>query len=265
MLIAPATESKDAVRVGKRANATRICAVFLLLERRNAWHSTKLNQYSSSAPLFSNFHAASLAAETRRKAGSYFVISSKVALTFDFGKQSIVVVNLNTSKPFERWSLPPALAQRRSPLTPEDVFKSFSPSYFGHQASGWNAHGPEANLITGVASSDALSPYFQEKPLARWVSYIESGIMLFSHVSGENVDISALDKIAWDMGRRGLTERRADVRRLRVHQLAAQLLVDTKAVRHVLEHLGKPAKGPRSWVERPTVEEVRLLLSQDGG
>ena len=263
MLIAPATVSKDAARVGKRAHAARICAVYLLLERRNAWHSTKLNQYSSSEPLFSDFHTASLAAETRRKAGSYFVISSKLALTFDFGKQSVVVVNLNTSKPLERWSLPPGLVQRKAPLTPEDVLRAFSPSYFGHQASGWNVVGPEPTVITGVAHSDALSSYVQEKPLSRWVSFIESGTMLYSRASEGSVDFSALDQIAWNMGRRGLTEARADVRRFRVSQLAAQLQIDSKAVRHLLENLGKPAKGPRSWVDAHTVEEVRQLLSQD--
>lgn len=183
MLIAPAKVSKDAERVGKRANAARICVVYLLLERRNAWHSTKLNQYSSSEPLFTDFQAAALASETRRKAGSYFVISGKLALAFDFGKQSVVVVNLNTSKPFVTWSLPLALVQRRSPLTPEDVFRAFSPSYFGHCGSGWNVDGPEPTIISGVARSDALSSYVQEK-LPRWVSQIKSGKMLYSRVSG---------------------------------------------------------------------------------
>lgn len=88
--------------------------------------------------------------------------------------------------------------------------------------------------------------------------------MLYSRVSGGNVDLSAMDQIAWNLGHRGLTETRADVRRLRVNQLAAQLQVDNKAVRHLLENLGKSARGPRSWVDTQTVEEVRMSYFQDG-
>ena len=261
MFIAPATVSKDVARIGKRAHAVRICVVYLVVERRNAWHGKRLNQYSSSEPLFSDFHTASLAAETRRKAGSSFMITSKLALTFDFGKRSVVVVNLNSPKPFERWSLPLTLVHRKAPLTSGDVFRAFSCNYFGHQATGWRLDGPEPTVIVGVANSAALSSYVQEKPLWLWTSYIESGTMLYSRFSGRNIDFSALDHIAWNLGRRGLTEERADVRSLRVNQLAAQLKVDTKAVRQLLEHLGKPAKGPRSWVDAPTVEETRLLFS----
>lgn len=72
-----------------------------------------------------------------------------------------------------------------------------------------------------------------------------------------------MDYVAWHLGHRGLTKTPADIRQLRVNQLAAQLQVDSKAARQLLEHLGKPAKGPRSWVDPETVEEVRQLFSQD--
>src|SRR5687768_7629443 len=107
MLIAPIWFPRDNPLIGERALKARLSIVYLLLERRNTWHSTMLNQYSASAPLFTNLQAARSAAETRRKAGSHFVIKDKPALAFDFGKQSLVVVNLNVSKPFANWTLPP--------------------------------------------------------------------------------------------------------------------------------------------------------------
>lgn len=263
MLIAPVSVRRDAALLKERAVKARPCIVYLLLERRNAWHSTTLNQYSSSAPLFSSFHAARSAAESRRKAGSYFVIADKPALTFDFEMQSLVVVDLNTSKPFAKWALPPAMADRKSPVSADEVLRAFSESYFGQQSSGWNVRGSDPTVVIGVAESKALSPYVEETTFTRRASYIQSGLMLYSSGAKEDIDSSALLRLAWLMGQRGLTEARADLQRLRVIQLAAQLQVDTKTVRDLLEQIGAPAKGPRSWVEPQTVEEMRLRFLPD--
>lgn len=216
-----------------------------------------LNQYSASAPLFTNLQAARSAAETRRKAGSHFVIKDKPALAFDFGKQSLVVVNLNVSKPFANWTLPPNMANRKSAVPAEDVLQAFSENYLGHPTSGWN--GPHPTVVIGITDSKALSPHVKEGARTLWASYVQSGSMLYRTYTGQAVDFSALDHIAWEMGHRGLTDEPAEPRHLRVYQLAAQLRVKTKSVRELLEQIGTPAKGPRSWIEPHTVEEVRRL------
>lgn len=260
MLIAPISTRREAALLHERTHMVRTCIVYLLLERRNAWHSTRLNQYSSSQPAFTSLTAAKLAAEARRKAGSYFVIEETPALAFDLDRKSLVVINLNTAQPFKNWAFPSSFSHRESPLLAKEVLQAFSEEYVGLKTSGW-IHGPVPTVLIGVTETPALSVRVGESACKRWVSHVVSGAMLYTcPSSGQDVNPCALDHIAWVMGHRGLTEAPTDSQRLRVSHLATQLQMDTRTLRVLLEDLGAPAKGPRSWIEPRTVEEVRMRL-----
>jgi hypothetical protein len=74
--------------------------VTLLVEGRNAWHSTWIREYQDNAVMFTNQSSARLAAEYRRKQGSVFYVFDAPALLLLSVHTNCIVTDFHTENPF---------------------------------------------------------------------------------------------------------------------------------------------------------------------
>lgn len=80
--------------------------------------------------------------------------------------------------------------------------------------------------------------------------------MYFNTVRKSRSNPSHLDRIIGELDH--LTHKD-----LRVHEIAAKFRIKSSAVLDLLETVGSPAKGPRSWVDASNVERIRAQLRTD--
>ncbi|TFB48702.1 hypothetical protein [Cryobacterium tagatosivorans] len=173
----------------------------MLTRRRNAWHSTTINQYFSTEPLFTDLAAAERAAEKRRERGTYFEIDAGPVLVCDLGDSSLVVSHLNTSQPFANWTAPRHLTEGDTPVTGLDLVKSFGELYFRDAESGWPLHAGQPTVIVGIVSSFSLSIDVGDAPFTVRRSEVEAGEMYFTEVRTDVIDTTAVARIAEELGR----------------------------------------------------------------
>lgn len=254
MLISPVSLPRDMDLLD--GNITRVLRsdVHLLTARRNAWHSTKINQYSVNAATFTTASSARSSAHQRRKAGTYFEIDEMPALVFVLDELALVVMHLNVSPSFRSWKAPSALAGRDSPMTGIEAFNIFSSVNYRESVSGWGLRDGEPDVIIGLADSNALSSSTGRRQLQLERSSVDSsGWMYFNTVRKSRSNPSHLDRIIGELDH--LTHRD-----LRVHEIAARFRITSSTVLGLLETVGSPAKGPRSWVDASNVERIRAQL-----
>ncbi|MFL0411132.1 hypothetical protein ACH0AH_08145 [Microbacterium paludicola] len=77
---------------------------FLVVRKRNAWHSTTSNQYRSESALFASLSAAESAAEMWRGRGSRFVIEEQPAIAVLSPYGAVITADVNAPKPFGGWN-----------------------------------------------------------------------------------------------------------------------------------------------------------------
>ncbi len=249
MLIKSVSRYRHKELLERNVTSVRGTVVYVLTARRNAWHSTRISRYSSDEAIFTNAASARLAAEGRRKAGTYFVVAELPALVFDLHDISLVAVHLNVLPPFKTWKPPLNLSQRRATLSGSEVVEAFGSSHYRSKESGWRIHDGEPTVILGVVARGHC-----QRPLKRRfsveVSYIESHRMYFRTARQSQISCSHIERIAGELGH--LVKQP-----LRVHQLARELGVSSSYLRAMLEGHGHSAKVARSWLDAETVEEAR--------
>jgi hypothetical protein len=82
--------------------------LFFLTKNRNAWHAIKINRFDKKS-FFLSLKDAELAAESRRKNGTSFLIKEIPGLFFDFENYYIFIVQINTNQPLLDYSKTPTL------------------------------------------------------------------------------------------------------------------------------------------------------------
>ena len=201
MLIAPVSPQRDDHLLGCSVLTTGRSVGYMLTRRRNAWHSTTINQFNSSEPLFTNLATAERAAERRRERGTYFEIDAGPVLVCDLGDSSLVISQLNTPQPFANWKAPRNLAEGDTPMTGLDLVKSFGELYFRDAESGWPVHSGQPTVIVGIVSSFSLLVAIGHEPFAVRRSQVEAGEMFFKMARTELIDTTAVDRVAKELGR----------------------------------------------------------------
>ena len=175
MLIKPVSFTRDQQALDTPVAYIRRSDIHLLTARRNAWNSTILNHYSTSAPAYSTVFSARTAAEQQRKPGTYFEIDELPSLVFDLDGLSLVVTHINASPRFKSWKIPAEMTDRDSPLTGREVFNLFAASRYRDATSGWRASDGEPDVLVGIVESSALQTSFGQHPISLKRSRIESG------------------------------------------------------------------------------------------
>lgn len=200
MLIKPVSLHRDLHQLDTPVAYIRRSDVHLLTARRNAWHSTTLKRYSTTAPAFSTVTSACESAELRRRPGTYFVIDEKPSLVFDLAELSLVVTHLNASPPFRSWEIPEAMTDRDSPITGLEVFNMFAGSRYRDGASGWRISDGEPDIIVGIVESAALATSDRGQILLRRSSIQSSGRMTFSIEQRTDANAAHLERIIEGLG-----------------------------------------------------------------
>lgn len=201
MLIKPVSLPRDLHLLDTPAAYIRRSDVHLLTARRNAWHSTTLNHYRTTAPAFSTVTSACESAELRRRPGTYFVIDEKPSLVFDLAGLSLVVIHLNASPRFRSWKIPAEMTARNSPITGLDVFKMFAGSNYRQATSGWGISDGEPDVILGIVESAALATSDDQRQIQLRRSSIKSGgRMTFSIEQSTDANAAHLERIIEELG-----------------------------------------------------------------
>lgn len=252
MLITP-VNLHDLGSVDIPVTAVAQCEVHLLAARHNAWHGNTTNYYTNQEPIFTDWNSAGIAAERRRKSGTYFEITQKPALAFGLiGGRSLVVTHLNTSRPFKSWVIPPSLLQHRSPILGTTVLHGFNSS-LGLPDSGWPECGPDLTMILGTVESSFLT-IANKRKFEQRISYVDAGEMYFPVDSRRIVSTTYIRRIIAELGT-------SAYERIRVHQLADQLQVKSSEVIGLLPEATGLAVDARSWVDVRTANKIRTLVS----
>lgn len=253
MLIKPVSLPEDLHLLAGHVTCVRRSAVNLLTARHNAWHSTTTNLYRTNAATFTTASSARRAAERQRKSGTYFVIVEIPSLVFDLAERSLVVTQLNVSPLFKSWNAPQALITRNFPITGVEVLNIFSSGNYRESTSGWQVAQGEPDVILGIAEVTEVTTSYGRGMLHLERSFVESGgRMSFSVARTHRTNPSHIERIIRELTH--LTHHR-----LRVHEVARRFRTTSSSVLHLLEIVGSPAKGPRSWVEVATIDQIRSL------
>ncbi|MDQ0665396.1 hypothetical protein QFZ35_003894 [Arthrobacter ulcerisalmonis] len=253
MLIKPVSLPEDLHLLADHVTCVRRSAVHLLTARHNAWHSTTTNLYRTNAATFTTASSARRAAERQRKAGTYFVIVEIPSLVFDLGERSLVVTQLNVSPLFKSWNAPQALTLRNIAMTGVDVVNVFSSRNYRESTSGWQVSQGQPDVILGISEGTELTTSHGRGMLHLERSSAESGgWMSFSVVRTRRANPTHLERIIGELNH--LTHQR-----LRVHEVASRFRITSADVLNLLEMAGSPAKGPRSWVEVASIDQIRAL------
>lgn len=201
MLIKPVSLREDPHLLDTPVAYIRRSDVHLLTARRNAWHSTTLKHYSTSAPAFTTATSACESAELRRKPGTYFVIDEKPSLVFDLAGLSLVVIHLNTTPRFGAWKVPAAMTDRVSPITGLEVINMFAGSRHKATTSGWRDSGREQDVILGIVKSAALETSDGRGQVQLRRSSIQpGGRMTFSIEQRTDANAAHLERIIQELG-----------------------------------------------------------------
>lgn len=215
MLIKPVSLPRDLQLLDTPAAYIRRSDVHLLTARRNAWHSTTLKRYSTTAPAFSTVTSARESAELRRIPGTYFVIDEKPSLVFDLAGLSLVVIHLNASPRFRSWKMPAGMTARDSPITGLEIFNMFAGSNYRQPTSGWRISDGKPDVILGIAESAALATADDQRQIQVRRSSIKSGgRMTFNIEQRTDANAAHLERIIEDLGH--LTHQRYPVHE--IHQ-----------------------------------------------
>ncbi|TFD63735.1 hypothetical protein [Cryobacterium sp. Hb1] len=207
VLITPVLIPRDDLLLLLRPISIRQSVGYLLTQRRNAWHSTMLNQYSSSEPIFTNLRSAQKAAERHRKSGTYFEISEKPILAFNLGTESLIVAHLNDLPPFERWKVPKLFQESETLICARDLVRAFGQVYFGQTYSGWCSKLGRPEVIVGFASTVSLEQPRTSQRFGLRKSQVQSGNMHFSLLRTAGLETRELARVALDLSDRGVFER----------------------------------------------------------
>ncbi|MHA7297211.1 hypothetical protein [Pseudarthrobacter sp. MDT3-1] len=201
MLIKPVSLPRDLHLLDTPVAYVRRSDVHLLTARRNAWHSTTLNNYRTTAPAFSTVMSAWESAELRRAPGTYFVIDERPSLVFDLDGLSLVVIHLNASPRFGSWKIPAAMTDRDSPITGLEVFNMFAGSRYREATSGWRISDGEPDVIVGILESAALSTSDGQAQIQLRRSSIDSGRRItFSIEQRTDANAAHLERIIEELG-----------------------------------------------------------------
>lgn len=227
---------------------------YLLMRRRNAWHSTTINQYRSSEPMFTDLPSACAAAESRREQGTYFEIVEVPLLAFRIGFESLLVAQLNVSRPFAGWKLPETLAEGDLPITIRDVVQAFGEGFLGEKESGWPPRADALTVIIGEAEFVDMAPSAERGPFTVHQSAVKSGSMYFTAARTEESDVAEIDRIVAELSSR--TERE-----IQVFELAGQLGVTSAEVLRILRSIDITLWGPNAVVQPDDASLVRYSLT----
>lgn len=209
MLIKPVSLPRDVTILDSPVAYIRRSDIHLLTARRNAWHSTTLNHYRTTAPAFSTVMSAWAAAEGRRGPGTYFEIDEIPSLVFDLAGYSLVVIHLNASQPFSSWAIPET-SDSDSKINGLDVFNMFAGSRHDDVASGWRISARDADVIVGIAETAALfSSNRRGKISLRRSSTQSNGELTFNIVRSTDAEVPHLERIIEELSH--LTEQKYPV------------------------------------------------------
>lgn len=254
MLIKPLLLPRDLHVLDCPVTHVRRSEVHLLTAKRNAWNSTTINQYKTSSAIFTNAISARKAAERQRKPGTYFEIDEIPSLIFDIAQRSLVVCQLNTSPLFRSWNIPRVMIARDYPIAGIEVFNMFAGGNYRESISGWRAMEGEPHVILGIVEGDALASSAGRGQLQLERSSVESGgWMSFRVVRKTRANPSHIERVIGELGH--LTQQQ-----LRVHEIADRFHVTSANVLAMLQIIGAPAKGPRSWVDVAAIDQIRPLI-----
>lgn len=225
--------------------------VYLLTERRNAWHDTLINRYSLNTATFTNIESAKRAAEDLRKAGSFFEIDEMQSLVLDLDKISLVVTHINASPPMRTWHAPLATTNKQKSLTGVEAFNILSGETYREATSGWRSSGGAPDVLVGVIESGNMHAGPFSKSLSLYRSSVASNRKLsFAVRRKSRANSTHLDRVLNELGSRTHQRRR-------VHEIAKNLQISSSQLLQLLIEVGASASGPRSWLSADEVETVR--------
>ncbi|MGO2030709.1 MAG: hypothetical protein ACTH2A_07155 [Glutamicibacter ardleyensis] len=151
----------DARTLVSRVEEAHAVTVYQLTEMRTAWHNSRSHRYRGIKSLFEDRESAEEAIEKQRKSGTFFSVSSMVALKILAGDDYLVFVHLNTSRPFYGWNAPDEWGKPNSLLwlgTVHDAIRPLSSPVMQRFLSGWTTGMRAPDLLIGIANS----------PYGRW-------------------------------------------------------------------------------------------------
>lgn len=253
MLIRRLSLPNDLGLLGQMVTSVRSSQAHVLTARRNAWHDTLLNRYTTSAAIFTETRSARQAAEDQRGRGTFFEVDEMPALVFDLAQLSLVVTHLNVSPPFRSWNRPNMMTERRLSMTGMEVFNIFSSAHYREATSGWRIGDGEPTVIMGLVNSESLSKIRPSQLRLERSSVASDGWMYFTVMKQTRANRSHLDRIIDEIGH-------LCHRRLRVHEVADRFRISSSQVLELLARVGAPAKGPRTWVEAEVMEQLGRWL-----
>jgi hypothetical protein len=237
--------------LGSKVASIRKSRVYLLTERRNAWHNTMINRYSLNTATFTDINTAKKAAEGLRKAGSFFEIDEMWSLDFDLDEISLVITHINASPPLKTWRAPLVTTSRQTPLTGIEVFNILSGQTYREATSGWQTSGEAPDVLVGVIERGSMHRGPFSKSLSLYRSSVTSdGKLSFAISRISRVNSTHLDRVMEELGHRTHQPRR-------VHEVAKILQISSFQLLQLLSESGASASGPQSWLSADEVETVR--------
>ncbi|MER7333649.1 MULTISPECIES: hypothetical protein [unclassified Micromonospora] len=218
--------------------------VTLLLEGRNAWHSTWIRSYEGSAAMFSEQRSARDAAERRRKQGSVFYVFDTPALLLFGVRTNCVVTDFHQDDPFQ------GFAGFRQP--------TYDPWL------GWRGILPGVSVRTAAASIGPERSMWEDRRLSRH-SFIRGSVgdgREIADVEDELVSVSSFSQgSAYRLGWRKREQRYSTTGVNRVADAWFEHLHAIPEVRRLMRDVWEASDhGAHLPLER-SVEESRELLA----
>jgi len=151
--------------------------VYILASARNAWHGTTSRRYLPDAVMFTERRSAQLAAESRRKQGTYFTVQDSPALRLDSSVGTIVIADFHPDTPFRSWGTGDAVGRRAMEQVKVGVLMSGTIDRFSAEPSrhsGWGWRGTnEHSVLVGVATSLGAPARLGRAPFVVSTSYAQ--------------------------------------------------------------------------------------------
>lgn len=151
--------------------------VYILASARNAWHNTTSRRYLPDAVMFNDRLSAQLAAEPRRKQGTYFTLQDTPALRFDSAAGTVVIADFHPDMPFRTWGTADgggwnAMRRLMVGAIMSDLVGDFSPE--PDRESGWGWRGTnEHSVLMGVPTATADLARLGAAPFVVQTSYAQ--------------------------------------------------------------------------------------------